>query len=292
MTNVLLTGTQGFLGKTLLKAFEKQNVKTFVYPGDVTQYQEFVSFLSSVNEVDYTFHFAGISSVALCNADPDKANKVNNLSVQYCAEAISHKFPDSVFILPSTGQVYKNSEAEKKLSEDSEIEPLNFYAETKWKAEYSLQQVSEKTDLKSLVLRLFNHTHKNQNSHFFLPSLYRQMKENKKSIKTGNLDLVRDLGAIQDLMAAFLRLVSKQPSSSFEVYNVCSGSGKHLGQIASELAKQMSVDIKFEKDVSLIRVNEPKSIIGSAEKFIKDYDWNPTHALNERALVKSFLADL
>ncbi|MFZ4405654.1 MAG: GDP-mannose 4,6-dehydratase, partial [Pseudobdellovibrionaceae bacterium] len=172
-------------------------------------------------------------------------------------------------------------------------------------AEQKLQQIAEHLDLQVIVLRLFNHTHKSQGPGFFLPSLHQQILNAEEKIKTGNLNIVRDLGALQDLLQAFTAIVESVTFSSagsrnhttpapekFLVYNICSGHGKNLSLVAEELSKQLGKKVEFEVDPSRSRPNEPFSIVGSSKKFQHDFAWVPHHAMNEVELVKSFLQNI
>lgn len=291
MKSIILTGADGFIGKNLSRFLKAKGYQVYLFSGDITSSTDRDTFIKSVPTLDLTYHFAGISSPSVCLNNKSLAEKVNITGALEFAKMIADRFPTSTFVFPSTGQVYANQTGEETemLTEDSVISPVSFYAETKLKAELDLAKLAGKLNL--IVLRLFNHSHKSQDPLFFLPSLYHQILAGNKSIVTGNLNLVRDFGAIQDLMQA-MQLIAESNSTPSGVYNLCSGTGKTLKLMAIELASQMNAEVEWSVDQSLIRSGEPYSIIGSCKKLSSVTSWKPKFSKNEKELIQSFLKDL
>lgn len=287
MKHILVTGADGFLGKNFVKNLSTDRHIVHRFQGDITNDTETEKFLRSIPEIDLTYHFAGISSPAVCLNDKSLATKINVDGAVSFAKSVAEKFPQSTFIFPSTGQVYESSLEGETLTENSAVKPVSFYAETKLTAENKLLEIK---NLKTIVLRLFNHSHKSQDPHFFLPSLYRQISDGSTEVKSGNLNLIRDFGAIQDLIPALVLLTQMKIEKS-DVYNMCSGTGKNLRKLATELGVQMKRNIQLKEDPNLIRQNEPQSIIGSSAKFQSAFGWSPTHARNEQDLISNFLKE-
>lgn len=294
MKQIAITGSDGFIGKNLKSALLSAGHSIHDFRGDIRKTSDVDSFLATLGHVDVTFHFAGISSPSKCEFDKETALTVNTQCALELAEKISRSHPNSLFIFPSTGQVYSATSSfdDSKIDESFPLKPINFYAETKLKAENLLGSLATKESFKTIVLRLFNHTHKSQDPSFFLPSLYRQILQKSPEIKTGNLNLIRDFGAIQDLLTALKTLTGKGPSENFSIYNICSGKGKKLKVLAEELARQMNSQVEWTTDPKNVRLGEPDSIIGSSLKFQKEFSWDPCHAISERDLIKNFLTDL
>jgi GDP-4-dehydro-6-deoxy-D-mannose reductase len=283
MKHILISGADGFIGKNLIKVLPSSDFQIHSFTGDITKADQVDSFISSLPDLNCVFHFAGISSPTVCLQDKDLAIAVNVDGAKNFAGAISRSFPSATFVFPSTGQVYASDSLEP-LSESAMVKPSSFYAETKFQAEQELVRIK---NLKLVVLRLFNHTHKSQDPIFFLPSLYRQIQAGAEAIKTGNLELVRDFGAIQDLLSALKILASG--NSGAGLFNLCSGTGKKLKNLANELALQLNKRVQWEQDPALFRKGEPVSIVGSSLKFQEKFSWKPQNALDEKVLIKSFL---
>jgi nucleoside-diphosphate-sugar epimerase len=283
MKHLVVSGADGFIGKSFLSQLNTDKIQTHLFYGEITNPADVQKFLGTLKQVDSTFHFAAISSPIHCLQNKDLAKKVNVEGAYSFAQAIAEKFPDSSFIFPSTGQVYAAGDI---LDESSHLNPVNFYAETKLEAEILLSKLR----LNLTILRLFNHTHKSQGSQFFLPSIHQQILKGSKKIVTGNLQIIRDVGAVRDLIKALNAVLNKNLQGG--VYNLCSGIGKNLGTLANELARQMDQSVEWVLDPKLLRPGEPNSIIGNSDKFQSTFGWKPEESINEVKLVESFLSDL
>jgi len=290
MKSVLITGPNGFLGQNLIKKLSSSEIAPILYEDDICDRIKFVDFINKYKSIDYCFHFAGLSSVKQCLDNPAEAIKINVTATNFMAQELITNFPKIQFVFPSTGQVYAASNA--IIDENSNLAPFHFYAETKLKAEENLFKISQSSGLKTTIIRLFNHTHKSQSTNFFLPSIYQKLKDQAQVIKTGDLSVVRDIGAIQDLMEAFLNILEKPQSSLFETFNISSGIGKNLRVTVESLAHTLGQKAIFELDPNFLRSSEPNSIIASSIKFQKCFEWTPKHSLNEDYLIKNFLKDL
>ncbi|MFZ4405102.1 MAG: NAD-dependent epimerase/dehydratase family protein, partial [Pseudobdellovibrionaceae bacterium] len=139
MKNLLVTGSKGFLGKNFLHCLDKySNIKITEYPGDLTETSVLRDFIHQLDAVDMVFHFAGLSSVPQCLENKDLSMAVNVEATEKLAQFVVKKFPKARFVFMSTGQVYAPS-ADQVLNESSPIQPISFYAETKWLAEQKEQ---------------------------------------------------------------------------------------------------------------------------------------------------------
>lgn len=288
MKHILVTGSQGFIGKNLTRALQAEGCLVTEFMGDFTDIQHVNAFLDSTPTFELTYHFAGISSPTKCLENKTLALKTNTIAVAELAKKISNHSPGSGFIFPSTGQVY-SSKSFQPLTEATPLEPINFYAETKLQAEQALQMIP---NLDIGILRLFNHTHKSQDPHFFLPSLHHQILAGFNPVKTGNLDIIRDFGALQDLLKALVILAAQNLPTRFEIYNICSGTGKKLRTLAEELATRLGKKVDWVTDTKILRRDEPLKILGSSEKFQNQFGWHPIHARNEQELIASFLEEI
>ena len=292
MKKIVISGTQGFLGSRLKKHLD---TKFELSPCDyeLEDLSAIEQFLKSSDSLDFFFHFAGLSSVKQCEENPKRAYQINSEAPVKILKLLNKYFPDSHFIFPSTAHVYAPAtDNEITLSEDSLVDPLNLYAKTKLEAELGLAEASQNINHKVTVFRLFNHSHKSQSPNFFLPSIYNQILNQKKPIVTGNLELVRDIGALQDLLTAFEALLEKPRPYRYSTFNISSGSGKKLHLLAEKLCEKLQYDVKnFIVDPNLMRSTEPHQIVGDCSKFMREFDWLPTHAQDETSLIESFLED-
>jgi len=275
MAAVLVTGAQGFVGSRLLGA-----IGGVPFEGDLLDAAAVERALSS-RAWDAVVHLAAISHVPTCEKDPQQAFRVNLAGTALLLEAMRRQAPDARLVFPSSAQVYAT--ADGFLDEESAIAPQNVYAQTKWQAELLVRD----SGLRATVLRLFNHTHKSQSPDFFVPHLYRTLLQGVREVPVGNLEISRDIGVVQDLIAAFVAVLERAPDG---VFNVCSGAPKRLSRVAAELARRLGVEARFVVDPARVRAGEPALIAGSHRRLTEATGWKPD-CPDEARLVERFLAD-
>lgn len=272
---VLVTGAAGFVGARLLAA-----MPAVALEGDLLDFGALSEALRA-RRWDAIVHLAAISHVPTCEKDPSLAFRVNVAGTALLLEAMRRHAPDARLVFPSTAQVYAPSG--ELLQEDSAIAPQNVYARTKWQAELLIRDAG----VRATVLRLFNHTHKSQSRDFFVPHLYETLRSGTREVPVGNLDVARDLGVVQDLVAAFVAVLARPQDG---VFNVCTGAPKKLSRVAAELARRLGVDARFVTDPARVRAGEPPVIAGSHRRLTDATGWRPDCA-DEARLVERFLAD-
>jgi GDP-4-dehydro-6-deoxy-D-mannose reductase len=296
LKQLLLTGGSGFIGSFLKPALEKSGYE--VATPDLPQFDLLIK--KNIEEVvgskawDVVIHLAAMSHVVDCKKDPERARAINFDATREIFRTAGLKNPKCHFIFASTAQVYSSPQGDEIKSgvifdENRRIEPQNLYAETKWLAEKDVQLICSLTGISATILRLFNHTHKSQSSGAFLPHIYQQLLKGETRIPVGNLNVSRDIGAIQDLVQAFTTILERR-KWNFETFNICTGQSRNMGTLAKKLAERLEVKVEFVMDPSRVRANEPVSIRGSYEKFWKATGWLPA-VQSDDDLISAFLKD-
>jgi len=154
--NVLITGGAGYIGSKLVQALAdhyqvnkitvydnlmyKQdglfsllaNPKiNFVY-GDVREEKKLNNY---VQEADVIIPLAAIVGFPACDKDPDTANKINNLHVQFI---VKNARKDTKIIYPNTNSGYGVGEDGVHCTELTPLNPISVYGITKCAAEKSV----------------------------------------------------------------------------------------------------------------------------------------------------------
>ncbi len=285
---VLITGAGGFIGSKLLRALTRQGYEAHERALNLLDAAS-VEAAVRAEPWDQVVHLAAISHVPTCEKDPELAARTNTGGTALLLEALRQHRPEARLVFASTAQVYAAPSGEElqggpAWDESRPVTPQNTYARTKRESELLIERAADDWGLKATVLRLFNHTHCSQSAEFFLPHIYADLTQAKGGtarIPVGNLDVERDLGAVQDLVAALVAVVGRSSVQGSELFNVCNGRPRHLGRLAAQLAERLGVRAKFVTDPSRVRAGEPKRIVGSHARLTASTGWEPRRVADE-----------
>jgi nucleoside-diphosphate-sugar epimerase len=125
-----ITGSTGVTGRTLMSQW-KDDTEFLNFKGDITKKLEVREWYDSVLPLDGLIHLAALVPVHLVEADPMKAFEINVLGTLNLLEEVrrlSEKIKPWMFY-SSTSHVYATSN--DPISEDTPIDPINMYGETK-----------------------------------------------------------------------------------------------------------------------------------------------------------------
>jgi GDP-4-dehydro-6-deoxy-D-mannose reductase len=98
-------------------------------------------------------------------------------------------------------------------------------------------------------------------------------------VTTGNLDPVRDLLDVRDVVAAYLGLLERGEPG--EIYNVARGEGLAIRELFERLARLLELDVVPEVDPALLRSGDIPHLVGDRSKLERATDWRPTITLDE-----------
>ena len=169
--NILLTGGAGYIGShTALSLIDNGHSVTVIdnlitgnkalIPSKVKHYNFDISDEISIkkilkeNRFDIVMHFAGLTRVEESVKYPEKY-QLHNFEKSKIFFLLCIKNNLKKIIFSSSAGVYGNSNS-SNLTEDSELKPINPYAESKYKIENFLIEISKKDKVDYTILRYFN----------------------------------------------------------------------------------------------------------------------------------------
>lgn len=173
------------------------------------------------------------------------------------------------------GSAYAYARSDKPLSEADPFGPVNHYGVSKASADllgrsYALQ------GLRVINVRPFNHSGPGQNPDFLLPTLVEQFAEIKAgrrepTVHLGNLDSVRDLSDVRDVVRAY-RLALRKGESG-EAYNVGSGRGVSVREIFEIVRQESDVEVELEFEPSRMRATDLPYLVADTGKICGELGW-------------------
>jgi nucleoside-diphosphate-sugar epimerase len=187
--------------------------------------------------------------------------KTNELITEkFLTESIARKVKKFIFI----SSVKVNGEftlGNVKFGPDDQVKPATFYGITKLHAESMIEFLAKKYQIQSCIGRIFSYSHIFQKEPFLVPSLLKKIEllEDNQDLFVPNLDSMRDILDGETVVDILIELARGKHTG---IFNVASGSGKSIGDIANELCVLQS------RKLNIIGENflKPNSYIADVSK--------------------------
>ena len=283
-----VTGAGGFVGPYLVAHLREQG-------DDVTEMDLFGPVEVDVTDADsvlgamdaaapeVVYHLAALSHVGQSWSSPGKSFRVNaEGSLHVLRACVELKVPRVVMILSS--EVYGNAAPEHlPLNESAPLRPVTPYGASKVAADFLALQANLADNLDVVRVRPFGHTGPGQSDQFVVPALAARIanaeRDGADSIPVGSLTAVRDLSDVRDVVRAY-RLLAERGESG-EAYNVCSGRGVSIQEIADILLAQATRPISLETDPTLVRAVDAPRMVGDNTRLRTTTGWEPQFSLEQ-----------
>jgi GDP-4-dehydro-6-deoxy-D-mannose reductase len=240
-----------------------------------------VARLFQVARPDLVVHLAGISYVPEAEGAPISAYEVNVVGavrlLWAAAAARNSGGVDPLMLVVGSGTQYGDHPiAEMPLPETAEQRPLSAYAATKAAQEVAVLHLARMTGLRVICTRSFSHSGVGHNRVFLLPSLVERVRKLTRKggvVHIGN-DVVRDYLHVTDAVTAYLAITDR--GSPGEVYNVCSGVGVSVRELATSAIRQAGAAAEVLAEPGLQRRADMPVLVGSPKKLMEATGWKPT----------------
>jgi GDP-4-dehydro-6-deoxy-D-mannose reductase len=243
-----------------------------------------VAGLFEASRPDVVVHLAGISHVPDAEGAPVKAYEVNVVGavrlLSAAAAARAEKGIDPLMLVIGSGTQYgDHPESAMPLPETAEQRPLSAYAATKAAQEVAVLHLGRMTGLRVICTRSFSHSGVGHAPIFLMPSLVARIRALPKTggrIEIGN-DVVRDYLHVDDAVSAYLALADRGKPG--QVYNVCSGVGITVKELAATALRRAGVSADIVSAPGLQRRADMHFLVGSPAKLMHDTGWRPTKSV-------------
>ena len=304
---VLITGADGFVGRHLVEQLVQagHEVSAGCRPGgppagswltptareQTTIVPLEVSDGSSVRlalsrPVDAVVHLAAVASGSEARQDPGRAWEVNAAGTARVVDAaVSLRNAgggDPLILVISSAEVYGDGPATPRVETDP-LRPQSPYAATKVGSEVAALEAWRRAGLRVVIARAFPHTGPGQSLLYVVPAFLQRLRAARDAgggrVPTGNLEPVRDLLDVRDVVRAYVALL--QHGVAGEAYNVARGEGVTLRELFTRLADLIGVRVEPVTDPTLMRPGDIRYLVGNAAKLKQATRWSPQISLEQ-----------
>ncbi len=277
-----VTGSSGFVGSHLipyLRGHGDEVVtidRTGTPPVDVTDAAEVRDVLRAARP-DAVYHLAALSHIGQSWDAPEAVFRINALGALNVLRGCIDAGVERVLVAGSADVYGVVGPEDLPLTEESPIRPVTPYGASKAAADVLALQAFLGDGLVTLRVRAFNHTGPGQSTSMLVPGLAQRIADAKRSasskIAVGQLDIVRDLTDVRDVVRAYRLLV--EHGTPGEAYNVCSGRGATVRDIAQGLTAMSDSLLTLVVDSELLRTVDVPRLVGSPAKLCAATGWEP-----------------
>ena len=242
---------------------------------------------SVLKDVDGIIHLAGYKYAAKSVAEPEKAISINYHGTKSLLAALEESNCKK-FIFSSSCSVYGNPK-ELPVTEDSDIDPLTPYANSKWMAELLLSESA----LDNVSFRYFNVVGsgasliEDTSPYNLFPIILNSWEKGNDPAITGwdfvtkDGTAIRDYIHVSDIVSAHLACIKLMESgaSLSNVFNLSLNVGVSVLEIMNKFKEVLGDNFNF--GFTERRAGDPAKIYGSSTRASKELGWSGKFSLDE-----------
>ena len=283
-----VTGSSGFVGRHLvpyLRGLGDEVVPldhTGDEPVDVTDTHRVREVLREARP-DTVYHLAGLSHVGESWDAPEVVFRVNAGGALSVLRAGADAGVSRVLVVGSADEYGVVDAGDLPITEEGAVRPITPYGASKAAGDVLALQAFLGDGLGTLRVRAFNHTGPGQSATMLVPGLAARIaaaeRSGEREIRVGNLDVVRDLTDVRDVVRAY-RLVVEYGAPG-DAYNVCSGRGVSVRDVAEAMLAMSDAPLELVVDADLVRPVDVPRLVGSPAKLAATTGWQPEIPLEQ-----------
>jgi GDP-4-dehydro-6-deoxy-D-mannose reductase len=283
MKKLLCVGGTGFVGKHLV---EIADYEVFV-TGRTTDIRNLGSLRELVERVrpDAVINLASLTTVKETFDDPQQTYETGLIGSLNLLESLAGVEFRGCYLNVSSSEVYGHPQAsELPLLETSPLRPMSPYSVSKLAVEALCYQWSQSALFRIVTARPFTHVGPAQSERFALSAFSRQIAgivlgQRSPAIQVGNLNTMRDITDVRDVVAAYLMLLDRGENG--EVYNVCSGREYMMRDLLDQLLELAGITSDVVVNPEAARDKEQTRIRGDYSKLRQLTGWEPQFLLEQ-----------
>lgn len=263
-------GSRGWLDRSELhREFEVQF-------GDIRDGQ---SVLRATEGVDLVFHLAALIGIPYSYHAPVSYIRTNIEGTHNVLQAALQSNVQ-VVIHTSTSEVYGTADY-VPINEGHQLKAQSPYAASKIGADKIAESYHRSFGLPLITIRPFNTFGPRQSARAIIPTIAVQALT-QPFIRLGNLKAVRDFNFIEDTIEAFV-FAGNSVEAIGQVFNVGSGVGVSIGQLANEILQLTGSDASIVQEEHRLRpdASEVERLVADNSRAKELLGWSPHFTLDK-----------
>ncbi|MBA2325601.1 MAG: GDP-mannose 4,6-dehydratase [Actinobacteria bacterium] len=284
----IVTGADGFVGRHLvahLQACDDDVISLDRHDDEPVDVTDAAAVRVAVEDAapHVVYHLAAISHVGNAWDAPAHVFRVNAEGTLHVLRACAGANVGRVLVVGSADVYGAVDERDLPLDEHAPLRPITPYGASKAAADVLALQAYLGEQLGTLRVRAFNHTGPGQGPDFLVPALAGRIADaelaGEPTVRVGALEPMRDLSDVRDVVRAYRLLV--EHGEPGEAYNVCSGQGVSVGDIARAMLALSDRSLELVVDPVLVRPVEVPRLVGDSAKLHGATGWRPEIPLDQ-----------
>lgn len=292
---ILVTGATGMVGANLVHRLVREGATPTVLTrpgsvldrlapvadrirlvaGDLTLADSVAACVRKVRP-DVVFHLATTPFSPPGAVPPEAHFAVNALGTQLLLQAVVEHAPEARVLYAGSAASYADGRA---LREDAPLKPGSVYGASKAAASIALGTYARLHRLAAVELRLFTVFGPWERARRLVPHVVLSALEGRP-VSLGSAHAQRDFLHVDDVVEAFL-LAAARPPAPGSVLNICSGSGRSVGEVAATILRLMGDPVGLEVGGALPRPDEIWEISGDIAAAAAMLGWRPRTTLED-----------
>lgn len=268
MTEILVTGSRGLIGRALVSALTAAGQRVLTLnrdAGDITD----ASTWSNAPRADVVIHLAGRSFVPESWVDPAAFVDTNVVGTM---RALEHSRRHGARVVFASSYLY-GTPTRLPIRESDLLDPTNPYALSKRLAEACCGFHADRHGLPVVILRPFNVYGPGQAADFLIPSIIGQAKGGV-AIRVKDLEPRRDYVHVDDVAAAFAA-AALAPADGMAVYNIGSGASRSVGEVIEAVQVALGTTLPVHSE-DVRRPGEIRETVADISAAASGLGWKPS----------------
>jgi GDP-4-dehydro-6-deoxy-D-mannose reductase len=284
----LVTGARGFVGTHLCTHLREEGDEVVACDRrgddgfDVVDAEATRAALAR-HRPDVVYHLAAFAHVGASWEAPGACLRVNAEGTANVLAAARACGVARVLVVGSAEEYGAVAPSDLPLTEDTPLRPTTPYGASKVAASFVALQAQLAGGVETVRVRAFGHTGPGQSDRYLVPALARRIaaaeRDGHDEVPVGSLEPVRDLTDVRDVVRAYRALVLRGVPG--EVYNVCSGRGVSVREIADRLVARARRPLRLVADPALVRTVDVPRLVGDPTRLQAATGWSPSRPLDE-----------